>query len=303
MRRYVHATAPRRVKLQQLEWCAHTPSWVVKATARGLALATLAEYSALDKPVLIINGAEDSVTPPEQAYAIYGALPRRHGPYIIPKAGHSVMVEHAALVNALITNFLVKQPELACLRVTPVGAERLADLSRSKWALKNHTKWSITQSAGAVVGGTDAVGGLLGIKTMRQDDTEHSPATFQARHPHVGLVVDLSREAPPYLTTDAALHGYSKLATVSKMCPSRDQVAAFVSLVDAFHAAKDTRRMHVAVHCHYGFNRTGFMICAYLVERRGVAVEDAVRLFAASRPPGIKHKHFEVELLRRYGTQ
>ena len=119
---------------------------------------------------------------------------------------------------------------------------------------------------------------------MRQDDAEHSPAAFQARHPHVGLVVDLSRESPPYLTTDRALRGYCKLPSVSKMCPSRDDVAAFLGVVDAFHAATDTRRMHIAVHCHYGYNRSGFMICAFLVERRGVAVDEAMRLVRGAAP-------------------
>mmetsp|Transcript_26915 Transcript_26915/g.60167 ORF Transcript_26915/g.60167 Transcript_26915/m.60167 type:complete len:187 (+) Transcript_26915:488-1048(+) len=56
----------------------------------------------------------------------------------------------------------------------------------------------------------------------------------------------------------------------------------------------------IAVHCHYGFNRTGFLIVSYLVEEENWRVDDAIAAFAASRPPGIKHGHFTDELRARY---
>uniref|UniRef100_A0A8K9X6Q3 RNA guanylyltransferase and 5'-phosphatase n=1 Tax=Oncorhynchus mykiss TaxID=8022 RepID=A0A8K9X6Q3_ONCMY len=41
------------------------------------------------------------------------------------------------------------------------------------------------------------------------------------------------------------------------------------------------------VHCTYGFNRTGFLICAYLVEKMDWSIEAAVAAFAQARAPGI----------------
>ena len=38
----------------------------------------------------------------------------------------------------------------------------------------------------------------------------------------------------------------------------------------------------------YRFNRTGFFICCYMIERLGVSVPDALRYFADARPPGIR---------------
>jgi len=54
------------------------------------------------------------------------------------------------------------------------------------------------------------------------------------------------------------------------------------------------------VHCHYGFNRTGFFVVAYLIERMGWPLKDAMEEFARSRPPGIRHGHFIDELWGRY---
>jgi hypothetical protein len=49
-----------------------------------------------------------------------------------------------------------------------------------------------------------------------------------------------------------------------------------------------------------GFNRTGFFIVCYLVERLGYDVQSAIDEFAKQRPNGIKHAHFIDELFVRY---
>ena len=39
-------------------------------------------------------------------------------------------------------------------------------------------------------------------------------------------------------------------------------------------------------YCSYGFNRTGFVCCAYLVEELGYTVEQGLEAFGEARPPG-----------------
>lgn len=48
-----------------------------------------------------------------------------------------------------------------------------------------------------------------------------------------------------------------------------------------------------------GFNRTGFVVCAYLIQHAGLTVDAALASFAAARPPGVKHEAFITELHRR----
>ena len=58
--------------------------------------------------------------------------------------------------------------------------------------------------------------------------------------------------------------------------------------------------LFVAVHCSYGFNRTGFTLCSYLAQVDGVPIDEALRTFREARPPGVKHGYFEDELRRRW---
>ena len=141
---------------------------------------------------------------------------------------------------------------------------------------------------------------------MREDDSHHSPATFSEQNPQVKLVIDLSAQMPPYLWMDQPF-AYVKLKTKSKKCPSRDTVREFINIIDT-HIAENYNGVYrsdhvVGVHCHYGFNRTGFIIVSYLVERGGMNVEDAIEMFRDGRAPGIRHDYFLVELRKRYGEQ
>lgn len=45
-----------------------------------------------------------------------------------------------------------------------------------------------------------------------------------------------------------------------------------------------------------GFNRTGFVVCAYLIQVLGLSVPEALAAFADARPPGVKHEKFVVEV-------
>ena len=47
-------------------------------------------------------------------------------------------------------------------------------------------------------------------------------------------------------------------------------------------------------------NRTGFLICCYLIEVLEWSVEEAVEGFKIAKQPGIKHPHFIDALYVRY---
>ena len=43
----------------------------------------------------------------------------------------------------------------------------------------------------------------------------------------------------------------------------------------------------VGVHCTHGFNRTGFLISAFMIEEHDWSVDAAVQEFRSARAPGI----------------
>lgn len=57
----------------------------------------------------------------------------------------------------------------------------------------------------------------------------------------------------------------------------------------------------IIVHCTHGFNRSGFLICAFLVESKDWSIDASVAEFSQRRPPGIYKGHYLEELFIRYG--
>ena len=132
-------------------------------------------------------------------------------------------------------------------------------------------------------------------------------------------MVDISHESPVYdpQALDRGGVSYHKFPTVSKIPPTAEEVRDFIKLVDRLRKESpkfpslqspptttdlqmSSSRPLIGVHCHYGFNRTGFFICAYLIEREGFTVQQAIDEFRKKRPPGIRHEHFLDTLFVRY---
>jgi protein-tyrosine phosphatase len=149
------------------------------------------------------------------------------------------------------------------------------------------------------------------LKTLREVDDTHCPEVFIKNWGNqIKDIIDISHESPVYDPRGLEKGGthYHKLPTVSKIPPTSSEVLEFVTLVDRLRQEQKTRssqekwgpEYYIGVHCHYGFNRTGYFIVCYLVERCGYSVQGALDEFAKKRPKGIKHAHFMDQLFVRY---
>lgn len=177
-----------------------------------------------------------------------------------------------------------------------------------KWELKNLAKWQGVEPVSKSLAGI-----FRAMKTMREVDDEHSPAKFVEKWGHVIKdIIDISKDTPVYDPAGLERAGirYHKFPTVSKIPPTDDEVDQFVKLVDRLRKEQETRAIEeqwdrsgehaVGVHCHYGYNRTGYFIVCYLVEKCGYGVQEAIDAFATARPKGIRHSHFKDQLFVRY---
>ncbi|XP_063408079.1 mRNA-capping enzyme-like isoform X5 [Mytilus trossulus] len=81
--------------------------------------------------------------------------------------------------------------------------------------------------------------------------------------------------------------------------PDVDQTSAFIDICSRFISQKPLEV--IGVHCTHGFNRTGFLISSYLVEKNDWSVDAAVQTYATQRPPGIYKQDYIKELFSRYG--
>lgn len=114
----------------------------------------------------------------------------------------------------------------------------------------------------------------------------------------IGLVVDLCNHECLYSEELPESVQYEHLWCVAKEVPGDVLVQKFVGIVRDFLERRPNE--YISVHCAYGFNRTGFMICCYLIQVLNYSIAGAMDAFSESRPPGIKHEKFKQALEMRY---
>lgn len=322
------------MRLRQFRWNLDVDTNVLLRYIHGFTRATYSELvtaigrfnnNASDpktyEKTVLIGGLEDRLTP----VGILGDISSFLDEYWqrkvfhvteVKNAGHSLLLVKPEFISGIILNHLELQfPER--LHLLPAWVLKLkADISGDKWGLKNELKWLRTQLVSYNITRHDGadVAPLLGMKTLREGDLLHSPQRIEERFYGDGdstengvkiegklvAIVDISADIPPYSPRLFTKIQYYKCATVSKVAPDHNSIRRFVQLIDDILAETSEPMPLVAVHCHYGFNRTGFLICCYLIERLGWSVREAVEGFKRAKAPGIKHPHFVDALYVRY---
>ncbi|KAK8057841.1 hypothetical protein PG996_011778 [Apiospora saccharicola] len=219
--------------------------------------------------------------------------PAGHGLFFTPKTVRTVSGLICNFLNESITERFHLGWQLQYLSVG------------GKWDVKNLEKWHKVPPVSEPICGV-----FRAMKTLREADDVHSPTVFISKYGNVIKdVIDISHDDPRYNAQELEEHGikYHKYATVSKIPPTDEEVVHFNDMVDQIRADQKVRaadggwnEYYVGVHCHYGFNRTGYFIVCYLVDRLGMDVQEAVDTFARAREPGIRHTHFLDRLSLRY---
>ena len=222
-------------------------------------------------------------------------------------ASHALLYDHATYrtLAGLIEDFLSKHVN----ERLSLGWQLQHLNSAGKWDVKNLEKWK------TVVPVSDPIGGgalFRAMKTLREQDEVHTPSAFvQNWSGKIYVVIDISHDSPTYdpkLLNQGGIQ-YHKFPTVSKIPPTATEVQDFVALVERLskemrekfgEGSEDQSFPAIGVHCHYGYNRTGFFIVCYLIQKRGYRVQDAIDEFERKRPPGIRHAHFLDTLFVRY---
>ena len=218
---------------------------------------------------------------------------------ILPSpASHALLYDHATYrtVSGLIQDFLADHIDTRL----SLGWQLQHLSTEGKWDVKNLEKWQAVRPVSEPIAGV-----FRAMKTLREIDEAHSPTLFVSKwNEKIKAVIDISHESPVYDPEglDKGRIQYHKFPTVSKIPPTAEEVKDFVSLVDRLReqAASVGDQRLIGVHCHYGFNRTGFFICSYLIEKEKFGVQQAIDEFQKQRPPGIRHDHFIDTLFVRY---
>ena len=130
------------------------------------------------------------------------------------------------------------------------------------------------------------------------DTNDWTPRTLLQEHPDLELVIDLTNTDRYYngkcdLNRDQdPSHNveYAKIFTPGHQVPDNNTVSKFFSVVD--HFLHNNNNGLIGVHCTHGVNRTGYMICRYLVQRLKWDPEQALKVFADCRGHPIERQNY-----------
>ncbi|KAL3313702.1 hypothetical protein Ciccas_007691 [Cichlidogyrus casuarinus] len=140
---------------------------------------------------------------------------------------------------------------------------------------------------------------------LQNDELFDVDMIFRSAQPYsLGMIIDLTKSRRFYNRKEIETKHvkYVKIECKgNEECPTEDQVSLFTGLVNQFRDSHPEDSHKIGVHCTHGFNRTGFLIVAYLVNEFDYSVDAAVQMFADARPPGIYKQDYLDELFKRFG--
>uniref|UniRef100_A0A8C5UDK5 RNA/RNP complex-1-interacting phosphatase n=1 Tax=Malurus cyaneus samueli TaxID=2593467 RepID=A0A8C5UDK5_9PASS len=116
----------------------------------------------------------------------------------------------------------------------------------------------------------------------------------------LGLIIDLTyttryygpEELPPTLC-------YSKILTMGHEIPNKETIFRFKYVVKKFLRDNKDNDKLIGVHCTHGLNRTGYLVCRYLIDVEGMEPNTAIELFNKSRGHPIERTNYIQDLQKR----
>uniref|UniRef100_W5UCX4 RNA/RNP complex-1-interacting phosphatase n=1 Tax=Ictalurus punctatus TaxID=7998 RepID=W5UCX4_ICTPU len=113
----------------------------------------------------------------------------------------------------------------------------------------------------------------------------------------LGLIIDLTfttRYYQPQDLPDTLL--YLKIFTAGHEVPSDSTILSFKKAVRRFLHDNQNNDKLIGVHCTHGLNRSGYLVCRYMIDVDGVEPHDAIDLFNKSRGHSIERQNYLKDL-------
>ncbi|KAJ6653253.1 hypothetical protein lerEdw1_009417 [Lerista edwardsae] len=114
----------------------------------------------------------------------------------------------------------------------------------------------------------------------------------------LGLIIDLTYTTRYYEPKELpATLQYCKILTVGHEVPSKETIFTFKSAVKKFLMENQHNDKLIGVHCTHGLNRTGYLVCRYLIDVEGMDPNTAIELFNRCRGHMIERKNYIEDLM------
>lgn len=160
-------------------------------------------------------------------------------------------------------------------------------------------RWEAYSNLGSILPGTNIVAFKVPLRHGIQRNVADDVAVWglkelQQALPALSLVVDLTATARYYDPHQLSGVRHCKILTRGQELPSERVVHQFYRAM-----ASTSETDLVGVHCTHGLNRTGYLVCRFLVEKRGWQPEEAIRAFDEARGHKQERENYLADLRAR----
>lgn len=128
-----------------------------------------------------------------------------------------------------------------------------------------------------------------------------TPDDLLQRVPDLGLVIDLTctdRYYDPQVMVSRGIR-HIKIRCTGQVLPNSNVVKKFTRAVDAFAQKSANNGKLIGVHCTHGVNRTGYLICRYMIGSLGIAPATAIEQFQNARGHQFDRQEYVKDLHER----
>ncbi|MED6268140.1 hypothetical protein CHARACLAT_019215 [Characodon lateralis] len=117
--------------------------------------------------------------------------------------------------------------------------------------------------------------------------------SVERQNQELGLIIDLTFTTKYYTVKDVPQScSYIKIFIEGHRVPSDEAILSFKQAVRQFLKENQSNKRLIGVHCTHGLNRTGYLICRYLIDVDGLDPASALQLFNTSRGHCIERKNY-----------
>ncbi|XP_051246896.1 RNA/RNP complex-1-interacting phosphatase-like isoform X2 [Dicentrarchus labrax] len=121
----------------------------------------------------------------------------------------------------------------------------------------------------------------------------------ESQNQELGLIIDLTFTTRYYGLSDVPQScSYVKILTEGRHVPSDATILSFKRAVRRFLKENWDNDKLIGVHCTHGLNRTGYLVCRYLIDVEGMDAATALELFNSCRGHHIERQNYLNDLQR-----
>ena len=131
----------------------------------------------------------------------------------------------------------------------------------------------------------------LVLSKIPKSNTNYDITNLTEFH-NIDIIINLSTTSDSYIVPENCK--CYNFCMEKKKLPSEEDILFILNIINSY-----TGNNKILIHCHYGFNRTGFIFVTYLC-KNGIELNDAINRFKTIRGKGIKYPELLLYLRNKF---